>query len=241
MGKITKEMTAQAYELSKKVHEGNLTHQAAVDGLLRSGMNEVSALFYIKWFEYMLTGKRMTRQINAYATEYYLSKIFEDYGHGGLSMALRTLSLHLDYYEEASGSIVKQRRVLLEKYRELLGTVDVIIYPDDVTDVKDYKEGKTKTVTVNIYERNVEARNECIAHYGAKCQVCSFSFADNYGDIGAGFIHVHHLRELSSIGKEYDVDPIKDLIPVCPNCHAMLHKRKKAYTIGELKERMKNN
>ena len=56
-----------------------------------------------------------------------------------------------------------------------------------------------------------------------------------YGKIGEGFIHVHHLLELSVIKKEYKVDPINDLRPVCPNCHAMLHRKKPAYSIEELR------
>lgn len=51
-----------------------------------------------------------------------------------------------------------------------------------------------------------------------------------------GFIHVHHINQISDIGKEYEVDPIKDLIPVCPNCHAMIHSKRPAFTIEEIKE-----
>ncbi len=57
-----------------------------------------------------------------------------------------------------------------------------------------------------------------------------------YGQIGEGFIHVHHLKPLSEIGQEYEVDPIEDLRPVCPNCHAMLHRKKPPYTIEQLKD-----
>ena len=95
-------------------------------------------------------------------------------------------------------------------------------------------EGTFKTITVNKYERNPEARQLCIEHYGAKCQVCDFTF-EIYSNIGKGYIHVHHLILVSSIGKEYEVDPIKDLRPICANCHAMLHMRNPPYTIDELK------
>ena len=49
-------------------------------------------------------------------------------------------------------------------------------------------------------------------------------------------IHVHHLRELASLGEEYEVDPIKDLRPVCPNCHAILHTSSPAMTITQLRK-----
>jgi 5-methylcytosine-specific restriction protein A len=62
-----------------------------------------------------------------------------------------------------------------------------------------------------------------------------------YGTLGEDFIHVHHKINISSIGNEYSVNPIDDLIPVCPNCHAMLHKKNPAYTIEELRKVIKNN
>jgi hypothetical protein len=45
----------------------------------------------------------------------------------------------------------------------------------------------------------------------------------------------HHLKELSAVGAGYEVDPLEDLGPVCPNCHAMLHKRHPAFTPQELR------
>tara|TARA_B110000971_G_C19826420_1_gene415825 strand:- start:535 stop:747 length:213 start_codon:yes stop_codon:yes gene_type:complete len=62
------------------------------------------------------------------------------------------------------------------------------------------------------------------------------NFEKKYGAIGEGFIHVHHIKQLSDIGKEYEVDPVSDLVPVCPNCHAMLHKRRPPFSVSELKK-----
>jgi hypothetical protein len=111
-------------------------------------------------------------------------------------------------------------------------------YPDDVSDARPYAEGSTKTVLVNIYERNPAARAACVAHYGLTCSVCAFDFATAYGEIGEGFIHVHHLKPLATIGTEYIVDPIADLRPVCPNCHAMIHRSNPPLTIEELRQRL---
>lgn len=85
-------------------------------------------------------------------------------------------------------------------------------------------EGAQKTMIVNQYERNPEARRQCIEAHGCNCHVCGLDFAKKYGQIGEGFIHVHHIVPLSTIGEDYIVDPVNDLIPVCPNCHAMLHR-----------------
>lgn len=110
-----------------------------------------------------------------------------------------------------------------------------MVLPEEVSEAKKYIEGSTKQISVNVYERNLEARRKCIEHYGTSCHVCSFQFHKVYGSLVEGFIHVHHLKSLSEIGQEYELDPIKDLRPVCPNCHAMLHKKKPAYTIEQLK------
>jgi 5-methylcytosine-specific restriction enzyme A len=101
--------------------------------------------------------------------------------------------------------------------------------PDEVAGGVQYPEGATRRVPVNVYERNRSAREECIRHYGPICRICDLDFSKVYGmELGAGFIHVHHLVELSEIGESYKVDPHRDLIPVCANCHAMLHRQSPA-------------
>lgn len=113
---------------------------------------------------------------------------------------------------------------------------DPTIWPDEITGPELYVEGVKKSVTVNAYERDPRARQACIEHYGTRCSVCGFSFGSLYGKHGEGFIHVHHVVPLSKIGREYKVDPVKDLRPVCPNCHAMLHVGPTVLTIEELKD-----
>lgn len=88
-----------------------------------------------------------------------------------------------------------------------------------------YEEGRAQRNLATRYERDPRARAQCIAHYGAVCSVpgCGFDFRVTYGDAMADFIHVHHLELLAGVGDGYRVDPIKDLRPVCPNCHAVMH------------------
>ncbi|MFC0189461.1 HNH endonuclease [Fictibacillus aquaticus] len=111
-------------------------------------------------------------------------------------------------------------------------------YPEVVPET--LEEGQIKTVTVNVYERNPIARKKCMEHYGAQCHVCEMDFEKTYGDVGKDFIHVHHIKPLHEIKQGYVVDPINDLIPVCPNCHAMLHRKEHGeyLSIEQLKERI---
>jgi len=114
---------------------------------------------------------------------------------------------------------------------------DSFTLPEEIpeTETSGLREGACIKRSVNAYERNPRARQECIAHYGLRCAVCEKTLEEIYGEAGKELIHVHHLRELSEIEEEYEVDPIKDLRPVCPNCHAVIHSRKPAYTIEEVK------
>ena len=104
-----------------------------------------------------------------------------------------------------------------------------------------FEEGKSYSVTLNRYERSKEARKRCIEYYGYSCSACSRKMDDFYGEIAKNFIHVHHLIPLSQIETGYLLDPIKDLRPVCPNCHSIIHLRTPPYSIEEIKKIIKGN
>ncbi len=70
----------------------------------------------------------------------------------------------------------------------------------------------------------------------ARSLVCNFDFEKIFGEIGKGFIHVHHVKPLSEVNEEYKINPIQDLRPVYPNCHAMIHSKKPAYKIKDIKK-----
>lgn len=104
-------------------------------------------------------------------------------------------------------------------------------------------EGIKKQILVNKYERSSIARKKSIEFHGLSCKVCGLNFSEMYGEIGNEFIHIHHLVAIHKIGKEYKVDYKNDLIPVCPNCHSMLHRKINGIepTIKELKEMIAKN
>lgn len=100
-------------------------------------------------------------------------------------------------------------------------------------------EGARFRISVNAIERNAKARAMCLAAKGFSCLVCDINFANMYGDIGRNFIHVHHRVPLKDVTDTYIIDPVNDLDPVCPNCHAMLHRRDPPFTVEELRELLK--
>jgi len=110
------------------------------------------------------------------------------------------------------------------------------VFPEENVEKGTLAEGALRRVTINAYERSDAARSKCLAHYGTTCVVCKTNLQSIYGHAAAGLIHVHHLQSLAAVGGDYEVDPIEDLRPVCPNCHAVIHRKKTPYSIEEVRD-----
>lgn len=89
----------------------------------------------------------------------------------------------------------------------------------------DLMEGIKHSVTVNRYERSSIARRKCVEDNGCICKVCGIDFEKVYGNLGKDFIHIHHIVPMAEINRSYKIDYKNDLIPLCPNCHAMIHRK----------------
>jgi 5-methylcytosine-specific restriction protein A len=141
--------------------------------------------------------------------------------------------------EAVAGSVHRRSHSegLMAYARSFLTTTEErFMSPDEISPSGLLIEGAVCRVTVNAYERNPEARQRCVAAHGTACCICGFSFGVMYGPDAEGYIHVHHVRPLSEIGGEYVVDPVEDLRPVCPNCHAVLHLGGRCRSIEEVRQ-----
>lgn len=107
---------------------------------------------------------------------------------------------------------------------------------EEIPNDQQFEEGAAVQVLINRYERDPAAREECIRHYGAGCVACGLTLADRYGPEVNGLIHVHHLNPLASVGRTVAIDPVRDLRPVCPNCHAVIHSANPPRTIDQVKK-----
>jgi 5-methylcytosine-specific restriction protein A len=233
--KIERQHYELAYELGRRIQRGEMRLTEARDELAEAGVNPNSAVALINDFRHMLEGTRYTRALRPPTTDAFLTWIRRDYGDEALAIAGSAVSQHLDYYEEKRSVNLRKTRDILTKHSALLAeSPDSFRSPEEISPSTNHLEGKVRQALVNVYERNSAARAACISHHGNTCSVCSFDFGQTYGEIGEGFIHVHHLKEISSIGQQYEVDPIEDLRPVS-NCHAMLHMHDPAYSIDDLK------
>lgn len=120
---------------------------------------------------------------------------------------------------------IKDQRLLkyIEKY--FTDSYQSDFFPEVLNEGQIDYEGAKRTILVNKYERSSKARENAIKFHGPNCKVCNINFEGIYGEIGKDFIHIHHLVPIHEIGKDYKINYQTDLIPVCPNCHAMLHRK----------------
>lgn len=98
-----------------------------------------------------------------------------------------------------------------------------------------FVEGAVRDVTLQSCERSSQARTVCIAHYGYNCFVCGVNLKTKYCGLPLELIHVHHEEPLASIAGTRETNPIDDLKPVCPNCHAVIHSRTPPYSIQDVR------
>ena len=142
---------------------------------------------------------------------------------------------------ELTDSMPRSGELLTVTEDMLNAQVQTSMYPSNIqsspkveSDVPMF-EGLLKTVTITFTERNPKARAACIAKHGCHCAVCEMNFEDIYGSVGKDYIHVHHIEPLAYANGMREVNPVTDLIPICPNCHAMLHHTDPPMSIAALR------
>ena len=141
----------------------------------------------------------------------------------------------------ASRLIVKSHTAIRPSTRKTVINRPEYVPAEELPSQIDYVEGAARTVLVNAYERNRRAREKCLRHYGRSCFICGFDFEARYGEVAAGYIQVHHIVPIAKVGREYRLNPMTDLRPVCPNCHAVIHRREPPFSIEEVEQMLEND
>ena len=99
-----------------------------------------------------------------------------------------------------------------------------------------FKEGTANVTPTVSYERDRRNRAAAIAIHGTACLACGLEFGTKYGEVAEGFIEVHHTIPLAKMGEGYIVNPAQDLVPLCPNCHAVAHRRDPPFTVDDIRD-----
>lgn len=105
----------------------------------------------------------------------------------------------------------------------------------------EYPEGAKFSIEVNRYERDKRNRAAALAIHGYSCKVCGLTLKDRYGDAAQSLIEVHHTTPVSQLGPGYLIDLQSDLVPLCPNCHSVAHRRNPPFSVTEMQEMIMSN
>ena len=99
-------------------------------------------------------------------------------------------------------------------------------------------EGAKVVREVSVYERSPLNRRLAIEIHGLSCAACNFNFSRKYGAIGDGVVEIHHKTPVHLMEQEAVVDPRTDLVPLCSNCHTVVHKTDPPIAIEDLKRKI---
>ncbi|MCD8291713.1 MAG: HNH endonuclease [Prevotella sp.] len=233
------DMMKDIYESFRRVNNDELTLIAASEKycVKYKDIKHKTFVNIYYCFEHMLDGTTITYDTGYNLKYYFLERIQKDYGSDIMKKSLDSLKKTIEHYVNIDGRSQNSNLKLYNYFsKQLLNTGKVEISEDlknEISADKMYYEGDVEQIVINKYKRSKEARQSCIEKYGTTCSVCGCNFEDIYGEIGKGFIHVHHLIPISSVKQVKEIKA-EDLRPVCPNCHAMLHKGN--LSIEQLKE-----
>ncbi len=131
-------------------------------------------------------------------------------------------------------SILSHPEDIIDIVQDFMGLILALVEVQYIEDNSFESEGDQYSLISTRYERSKKNRLYCLKVHGTKCKICGFDFEAVYGEAGKGFIHVHHRTPVSEMGDNYIVDPVNDLIPLCPNCHCMIHSTRPEYTVEEI-------
>lgn len=230
-----KEFIEAAYNTSKQFYLKDISMQDARNNLSAIGMNKGSAFINVKVFKYLMEGERFTRTLTAPTFDFFLKNILNDFGQKRLSVCLNALSMHIEYMETTRNYRMGLLREVYKKYTSLINESNGE-GNDEEEDT--FPEGKEKYRLHRFKERNkkliaIAKEKYKLTTPNMNCQVCQFSFAECYGELGTDFIEAHHVFPISALTTQTSVR-IEDLAMVCSNCHRMLHRQRPWLNINEL-------
>lgn len=228
---------ATAYEMGKQVYLKQISRKDAIKSIESVGMANGSAKIYLTVHNHLMNGTFTSRTVKAKSFDYFLNNILKDFGQPKLSIALKTLASHIEYFEKIQ-KIKKMHlvRAVYQKYVVLNQSLQIQSFIDD--EEESFPEGKEIYRLHRSKERNSELVKRAKAQYFFKnpklqCQVCEISFTEEYGEIGKGYIEAHHLFPISELTEEIQTK-IEDLVFLCSNCHKMVHRKRPWLTLEKL-------
>ena len=135
--------------------------------------------------------------------------------------------------DENDYQIVEQWTLLV--VAAVMALLPLSVEIEDEEDELGFHDGTLTRVPQNRYERDRRNRVAALSIHGKICIGCGLDMAKKYGHLASGVIEVHHIQPVSEYRISRQINPRTDLVPLCPNCHAVVHLRNPPYTVDELK------
>jgi 5-methylcytosine-specific restriction protein A len=136
-------------------------------------------------------------------------------------------------FEELTGDALKN--IISDMITPIFGMCIALIGIEDVEADASALEGTVVEAVSRRYERKPVNREICLSVRGRRCYCCNLDFREAYGDIADGFIEVHHTKPVSEMGPNYLINPITELVPICSNCHSVVHLSRPAASIDYIR------
>jgi 5-methylcytosine-specific restriction protein A len=136
-------------------------------------------------------------------------------------------------FEELPRAQVQQ--LLEDIVTPMFGMCIALIGIEDVEADASALEGTPTEIISRRYERRPVNREICLSVRGRRCYCCNMDFGEVYGPLADGYIEVHHIKPASEMGAGYTVNPVTDLVPICSNCHSVVHLTNPPRNVDELK------
>jgi 5-methylcytosine-specific restriction protein A len=235
---IKNEQIQETYIQGKLVFYGSVSlSNAARNVAQKTSMNEASARDYINTLQKLIKGKSYTRTINAYGTEYFLSKIHEEFDRQVLLNAVASVKKHLQYYQGVGKSSQPKIQGILHKYQQLsnkAATAEALFsnfqnqVEQSLSDTRTDRQDRLKSAPVEVdkievkttvFLRNPDVVADVIDRAMGVCERCRNPAPFIRAKDGTPYLEVHHKTLLSNGGE----DTVENAIALCPNCHRELH------------------
>ena len=121
---------------------------------------------------------------------------------------------------------------LLAAMAELMGREDFISTDGDALGGE--VEGEEKKYFITRRERSRRNRLLCLSIHGHRCAACQNDPTEYFTSISS-IVEVHHIEPIATLTSPRPYNPATDLVPLCPNCHRMVHTREPALSVAELR------
>lgn len=136
-------------------------------------------------------------------------------------------------FEELSSKDLRQ--LIGTMVSPMFGMCIALIGIEDVISDSSASEGQSFEEISRRYERRLVNREICLSVRGRRCHCCNMDFGEMYGELADGYIEVHHLTPVSQLGAGYQINPVIDLVPICSNCHSVVHLTTPPRNVDELR------